>query len=333
MKVEGVKTSAMAKSTGRSGVNEKIQDVTRLFASLRLEKLELVRREYHASKMGDVFGPPLPPSHSQTVQSASGQVAAGGEWELPPASGLAVAAMNLQDQQVNPITTSKLLYSPSPHSALEIVAGLLEEDTKTTGQTDSFVCPICQNTVQCENRAEATTHIKLCEIRTAKSEYVEFWASWFSVQHQFWVIDPEPGRIYCPIHPCKVVLSDCRALAAHLQATHPEAKQCNHRDGNGGICGYLFTSQREVPVHRELVHNLLQMSNADGSRIDDTVEYCSTCDKILRGRHAVISDRLLHADDVLAGIAASPYYYEMLFNIPTRHLTCVWCILDPALQC
>lgn len=324
----------MAKSTGRSIVDEKIQDVTRLFASLRLEKLEQVRREYHASKMRDDSVRRSRPRirRQYTLHQVKWLQEGSGSCRLLVVSP-SVAAMNLQDQQVNPMTASKLLYSPSPHSALETVAGLLEEDTKTTGRTNSFVCPICQNTVQCENRAEATTHIKLCELRTAKSEYVEFWASWFSVQPQFWVIDPEPGRIYCPIHPCKVVLSDCRALAAHLQATHTEAKQCNHRDGNGGICGYLFTSQREVPVHRELVHNLLQMSNADGSRIDDTVEYCSTCDKILRCRHAVISDRLLHADDVLAGIAASPYYYEMLFNIPTRHLTCVWCILDPALQC
>lgn len=87
-----------------------------------------------------------------------------------------------------------------------------------------------------------------------------------------------------------------------------------------------------MSYHRELVHNLLQVSSKEVRRIEDTTEFCYKCDILVCGRHAVVCDRLRHKDEVLADAEEDPWFWAQEWKRSTRNLECMVCILDPSLH-
>lgn len=86
-----------------------------------------------------------------------------------------------------------------------------------------------------------------------------------------------------------------------------------------------------MAVYRELAHGLLQIADAEQGHVDATVEWCAHCQVLLVGRHAVIADRILHFDSILADCFGNAYSHEQVFLVLTRNLTCPICLGDETL--
>lgn len=149
--------------TGNEALTDLIHEATALFISLKQERLRAARTHYQTSMINLTLG-------FTTARPAAERE------DLPPESAFAQhVRLHFTPLRADAKDPEQNLYSTPHNHFLLLVEDLLATASSSPVFENSFICPLCSETVAVLVPSQKADHLRRCSIRKTKEAYVPFW--------------------------------------------------------------------------------------------------------------------------------------------------------------